>query len=57
VPQAGKGDVLNSDFFGEFHETCWKVGAVILLLHVTAALWHEYLRRDGVLSRMWRGAG
>lgn len=55
VPQAPPGSPFNSDLFGEIHESCWKVGAVILLLHISAALWHEYIRRDGVLSRMWRG--
>lgn len=55
VPRQGKGSFFNSDLFGEIHETCWKIGAVILGLHVAAALWHEYVRKDGVLSRMWRG--
>lgn len=54
VPQATEGSPFNSDLFGEIHESCWKVGAVILLLHISAALWHEYIRRDGALSRMWR---
>ncbi len=55
VPQATPGSPFNSDLYGEIHETCWKIGAVILLLHISAALWHEYIRRDGALSRMWRG--
>lgn len=55
VPQAAAGSPFTSDLFGEIHETCWKVGAAILLLHVSAALWHEYIKRDGVLSGMWRG--
>jgi cytochrome b561 len=55
VPQATKDSPFNSDLFGEIHEACWKIGAVILLLHVSAALWHEYVRRDGALTRMWRG--
>lgn len=55
VPQAPPGSPFNSDLFGEIHESCWKAGAVILLLHISAALWHEYVRRDGILSRMWRG--
>jgi cytochrome b561 len=55
VPQATEGSLLTSDLFGEIHETCWKIGAVILGLHVIAALWHEYVKKDGVLSRMWRG--
>lgn len=55
VPQAAPGSPFNSDLFGEIHESCWKVGAAILLLHISAALWHEYIRKDGALSRMWRG--
>jgi len=55
VPQAAPGSPFTSDLFGEIHESCWKVGAAILLLHISAALWHEYIRHDGVLSRMWRG--
>ncbi len=55
VPQAAKGSPFNSDLFGEIHETCWQVGAVILLLHASAALGHEYVKKDGVLTRMWRG--
>ena len=55
VPQAKPGSIWTSDLFGEVHETCWKIGAVILLLHVSAAVWHEYVKKDGVLSRMWSG--
>lgn len=55
VPQATPGSPFTSDLFGEIHETCWKIGAAVLLLHVTAALWHEYVKRDGVLTRMLRG--
>lgn len=55
VPQATGDSPFTSDLFGEIHETCWKIGAAILSLHVSAALWHEYVKRDGVLRRMWRG--
>jgi cytochrome b561 len=55
VPQATEGSPFTSDLFGEIHETCWKIGAVILGLHVAAALWHEYVQKDGILTRMWRG--
>lgn len=57
VPQAAEGDFFNADFFGEFHESCWKIGAAVLALHVVGALWHEYVRRDGLLTRMRRGRG
>jgi cytochrome b561 len=26
-------------------------------LHVLAALWHHFIRRDGVMRRMWPAAG
>lgn len=52
VPRAGQDDLFNADFFGEFHEACWKVGLVVLGLHVVAALWHAWVRKDDVLARM-----
>ncbi|MCK6370634.1 MAG: cytochrome b [Gammaproteobacteria bacterium] len=55
VPQATEGSPFTSDLFGEIHETCWKIGTVVLGLHVIGAVWHEHVRRDGVLTRMWRG--
>jgi cytochrome b561 len=37
------------------------IGAVLILLlvgaHVSAALYHYFLRKDGVLQRMWPAAG
>ena len=56
VPQAKPSSPFTSDLFGEIHETCWKVGAFVLALHVVAALWHEYVKHDGVLTRMLRGS-
>ncbi len=29
----------------------------LLALHVLAALWHHFVRRDGALARMWYGRG
>lgn len=29
----------------------------LLILHVLAALWHHFVRRDGVLRRMWYASG
>ena len=31
--------------------------ALLVLLHITAALWHQYMKKDGILSRMWFGRG
>jgi cytochrome b561 len=30
----------------------WAIGAV-LVLHLAAVVWHRYVKRDGVLARMW----
>jgi cytochrome b561 len=30
----------------------WTIGAV-LALHLAAVIWHRYVKRDGVLARMW----
>jgi cytochrome b561 len=55
VPRVPEGAMFDADFFGEIHETCWKVGAGVLGLHISGALWHQFVLRDGVLARMWRG--
>jgi cytochrome b561 len=28
----------------------------LIVLHVVAALWHQFVRRDGLFARMWYGA-
>jgi cytochrome b561 len=56
VPQVPDGSTFDADFFGEMHETCWKIGAGILGLHIAAALWHQFVLKDGVLRRMWGAA-
>lgn len=55
VPQVAEDALFNYEFFAEIHRACWKVGAVVLLLHVVAALWHHRVARDGVLTRMLQG--
>jgi cytochrome b561 len=55
VPQAKEGSPFNSDLFGEIHETCWKIGAVVLSMHISAAFWHQFVTKDGLLKRMWSG--
>lgn len=43
----------------EVHETLAVIFAATLLLHVLAALYHQFIARDGTLGRMlaWRPAG
>lgn len=56
VPQAVDGSHAPYEFYAEIHETCWRIGAVVLGLHVMGALWHHVVAKDNVLRRMWRGA-
>ncbi|NND53801.1 MAG: cytochrome b [Gammaproteobacteria bacterium] len=55
VPQVAEDAQFNYEFFAEIHRWCWRVGAALLTVHVSAALWHHYIARDGVLRRMLRG--
>lgn len=55
VPQATDGSHAPYEWYAEIHETCWRVGALVLGLHVIGALWHQWVVRDQVLRRMWRG--
>ena len=55
VPQATDGSHAPYEFYAEIHEACWKIGGVLLALHIGAALWHQFVARDPVFRRMWRG--
>jgi len=56
VPSVKEGEGFDYPFFAGIHKLCWKIGAGVLGLHVIAALWHQYVRRDNVLRRMVRGS-
>jgi cytochrome b561 len=55
VPQVAEGQPFDYPFFAQIHRFGWRVGAFILGLHVFGALWHQFVARDGILKRMWRG--
>jgi len=55
VPQVIEGEPFDYPFFAQIHRSLWRIGGVVLLLHVTGALWHQYVARDGILRRMWSG--
>lgn len=42
-------------FYASIHKACWRIGAAVLALHVVAALWHQWVKKDELLARMWRG--
>jgi len=54
VSARSDGTTFASDLFSELHVACWKVGGALLLLHVSGAIWHQFVRKDDVLIRMWR---
>jgi len=56
VPQAIDGSHAPYEFYKVIHKTCWRIGAVVLGLHVLGALWHQVVAKDNVLRRMLRGA-
>ncbi len=55
VPQAVDGSHAPYEFYAAIHKTCWRIGAVVLALHVAGALWHHVVVKDRVLRRMLRG--
>lgn|GEM_PF-241691 len=44
------------DLFASLHEACWKIGGVLLALHIAGALWHQFIKKEDVLIRMWRSS-
>jgi cytochrome b561 len=42
-------------FLGEFHGLSWALLLLLILLHIGAALYHQFFRRDNLLGRMWFG--
>ena len=41
--------------FRAFHELSWQILLVLIILHVAAALYHQFILKDNLLSRMWYG--
>jgi cytochrome b561 len=42
--------------FRAFHELSWKILLALIILHVAAALYHQFIRKDNLLGRMWFGS-
>jgi len=49
------GSTFAYDLFSVTHQTCWKIGAALLTLHVSGALWGQFIKKNHILMRMWRG--
>ena len=55
LPKLWEASPEGKEFFGELHEISADVLMILIALHVIAALWHQFVKRDGLLSRMgWR---
>ncbi|MGC4079605.1 MAG: cytochrome b [Rubrivivax sp.] len=53
LPTLVATDPDRADDLEDWHgDLAWAL-AVLVALHVGAALWHHFVRRDGVLRRMW----
>lgn len=43
-------------FLGAFHGASWTLLLLLLILHVAAALYHQFIRGDNLFGRMWFGS-
>ena len=55
IPISVAGGMDRAEVVLAWHKAAVFLMAAILALHVGAALWHGFIRRDGVFARMWRG--
>lgn len=54
IPIPVEGGMNQAKIVLAWHKAAVFLMAGILALHVSAALWHRFVRRDGVFERMWR---
>lgn len=54
-PDIAAADKALHEMAGEIHEALVGCLAALLAVHVAAALWHHFARKDAVLTRMLRG--
>ncbi len=52
VPLAGSPDLAREDLLKSVHHLLGYGLAIVVAIHVAAALWHAFVLRDGVLQRM-----
>ncbi len=53
VPQVPLNDPMGFALYSRIHHFGINAGAALLVLHVVAALWHQFAMKDSVLRRMW----
>ncbi|MBK6793146.1 MAG: cytochrome b/b6 domain-containing protein [Anaerolineales bacterium] len=47
--------VSRAGFVGAIHHLGWLLAMALIFLHVGAALYHQFILKDNILSRMWYG--
>jgi cytochrome b561 len=52
LPKLWEPSPEGKEIFGEIHEWTADVLMALLALHIVAALWHQFVKRDGLLARM-----
>lgn len=57
LPRLVAPDRATYDLASAVHEASVAVFLGVLAVHVAAALWHHFIKRDRVLTAMWRGEG
>lgn len=55
LPRIVPPDKATHEFAAGLHEALIVAFLVLLAVHVAAALWHHFVKRDDVLAGMWRG--
>jgi cytochrome b561 len=47
--------VTRAGFIGDIHHLGYILAMGLVLVHVGAAFYHQFILKDGILSRMWYG--
>ncbi len=47
--------ISRAGFIGEIHQAFYLLTMALIFLHVGAALYHQFILKDNLLSRMWYG--
>lgn len=55
VPQRPPEVLFSYEYFAQIHRIGWRIGALLLGMHIVGALWHHFVRRDEVAARMIKG--
>jgi cytochrome b561 len=53
LPKLPVKDPYGYGFFVHIHVWCYELGAVILVVHIGAAIWHHLIARDDTFLRIW----